>query len=133
MLIIPHCLDNRLTDGGKVVRTMHPQHFTPQKHYYFYVPGTHFCLLVLNYFSITARRYMGKIRYNSNVLVLNLDTRWSSMVRFMLVQLTAWQKEPPIHIVQDTALTPEPAWTIWRRNKFHPCPRIDPPPLPRHQ
>jgi hypothetical protein len=43
MLRIPHCLDNRLIDGGKVVSPTHPPHFTPQKHYYFYVPGTHFC------------------------------------------------------------------------------------------
>jgi hypothetical protein len=43
MLRVPHCLDNRLTDGGKVVSPTHPTHFTPQKHYYFYVSGTHFC------------------------------------------------------------------------------------------
>jgi hypothetical protein len=43
MLRIPHRLDNRLTDGGKVVSYTHPPHFTPQKHYYFYVSGTHFC------------------------------------------------------------------------------------------
>jgi hypothetical protein len=43
MLIIPHCLDNRLTEGGKVVNPTHPPHFTHQKHYYFYVSGTHFC------------------------------------------------------------------------------------------
>jgi hypothetical protein len=43
MLRIPHYLDNRLTDGGKVVSPTHPPHFTPQKHYYFYVSGTHFC------------------------------------------------------------------------------------------
>jgi hypothetical protein len=43
MLRISHCLDNRLTDGGKVVSPMHPPHITPQKHYYFYVSGTHFC------------------------------------------------------------------------------------------
>jgi hypothetical protein len=36
-----HCLDNRLTDGGKVVSPTHRPHFTPQKHYYFYVSGTH--------------------------------------------------------------------------------------------
>jgi hypothetical protein len=36
-------LDNRLTDGGKVISPMHPPHFTPQKHYYFNVSGTHFC------------------------------------------------------------------------------------------
>jgi hypothetical protein len=43
MLRIPHCLDNRLTDGGKVVSPTHRPQFTPQKHYYFYVSGTHFC------------------------------------------------------------------------------------------
>jgi hypothetical protein len=43
MLRIPHCLDNRFTDGGKVVSPTHPPQFTPQKHYYFYVSGTHFC------------------------------------------------------------------------------------------
>jgi hypothetical protein len=31
------------TDGGKVVSPMHWPHFTPQKHYNFYVSGTHFC------------------------------------------------------------------------------------------
>jgi hypothetical protein len=31
------------TDGGKVVNPTHQPHFTPQKHYYFNVSGTHFC------------------------------------------------------------------------------------------
>jgi hypothetical protein len=31
MLRIPHCLDNRLIDGGKVVSPTHQPHFTPQK------------------------------------------------------------------------------------------------------
>jgi hypothetical protein len=39
----PTLLDSRLTDGGKVVSSMHRPHFTPQKHYYFFVSGTHFC------------------------------------------------------------------------------------------
>jgi hypothetical protein len=43
MLRIPHCLDNRLIDGGKVVSLTHQPHFTPQKYYYFNVSGTHFC------------------------------------------------------------------------------------------
>jgi hypothetical protein len=42
MLRIPHCLDNRLTDGGKVVSPTHWPHSTPQKHY-FSASGTHFC------------------------------------------------------------------------------------------
>jgi hypothetical protein len=33
----------QLIDGGKVVSLMHPPHFTPQKHDYFYVSGIHFC------------------------------------------------------------------------------------------
>jgi hypothetical protein len=32
MLRILHCLDNRLTDVGKVVSLTHRPHFTPQKH-----------------------------------------------------------------------------------------------------
>jgi hypothetical protein len=43
MLRIPHCLDNRLTDGGKVVSPTQQPQFTPQKHYYFNASGTHFC------------------------------------------------------------------------------------------
>jgi hypothetical protein len=35
MLRIPHCLDNRLIDGGKVVSPTRQPHFTPQKHYFF--------------------------------------------------------------------------------------------------
>jgi hypothetical protein len=42
MLRIAHCLDSRLTDGGKVVCPTHQPHFTPQKHY-FSASGTHFC------------------------------------------------------------------------------------------
>jgi hypothetical protein len=40
MLRISHYLDNRLTDGGKVVSPTHGPHFTPQKYSYFYVSGT---------------------------------------------------------------------------------------------
>jgi hypothetical protein len=43
MLSIPHYLDNGLRDGGKVVSPKHRPLFIPQKHYYFYVSGTHFC------------------------------------------------------------------------------------------
>jgi hypothetical protein len=41
MLRVPHCVDNRLTDDGKVVISTHPPQFTPQKHY-FSASGTHF-------------------------------------------------------------------------------------------
>jgi hypothetical protein len=42
MLRISHCLDNRLTDGGKVFSSTHRAQPTPQKHY-FPPSGTHFC------------------------------------------------------------------------------------------
>jgi hypothetical protein len=42
MLRIPHCLDNRFTDGGKVGSPMHRPPSALQKHY-FYVSDTHFC------------------------------------------------------------------------------------------
>jgi hypothetical protein len=41
ILRIPHCLDNRLTDGGKVVSLKHRPRSIPQKH--FSTSGTHFC------------------------------------------------------------------------------------------
>jgi hypothetical protein len=42
MLRIVRCPDSRLTDGGKVVSSMHWPRSTPQKHY-FSASGTHFC------------------------------------------------------------------------------------------
>jgi hypothetical protein len=42
MLKTPHCLDNGLTDGGKVVGLKHRPRSTPPKHY-FSASGTHFC------------------------------------------------------------------------------------------
>jgi hypothetical protein len=42
MLWIPYCLDNGLTDSGKVVSLMRRPRSTPQKHY-FSASGTHFC------------------------------------------------------------------------------------------
>jgi hypothetical protein len=47
MLRIPHCLDNRLKDGGKVVSLTHQPHFTSQKPYYFNVSGTHFIIRII--------------------------------------------------------------------------------------
>jgi hypothetical protein len=42
MFRIPHCLDNRLIDGGKVVSPTHWPRSTPEKHY-FSASGAHFC------------------------------------------------------------------------------------------
>jgi hypothetical protein len=41
MLRIPHYLDSRLTDGGKVVSLTQRPRYTPQKHY-FSASGNHF-------------------------------------------------------------------------------------------
>jgi hypothetical protein len=43
MLRIPHCLNNRQTDGGKVLSIAHWPLSTPQKHY-LSASGTHFLL-----------------------------------------------------------------------------------------
>jgi hypothetical protein len=42
MLGIPHCLDNRLADGGKFLSLTHRLRSTAQKHY-FSASDTHFC------------------------------------------------------------------------------------------
>jgi hypothetical protein len=42
MLRFPHCLDSRLTDGGKFVSLTHRQRSTSESHY-FSPSGTHFC------------------------------------------------------------------------------------------
>jgi hypothetical protein len=42
ILSTSHCLDNRLTGGGKIVSLTDRPRSTPQKHY-FSASGTHFC------------------------------------------------------------------------------------------
>jgi hypothetical protein len=44
MFRIPHCLDNRLTDGGKFVSPTHRTMmlYSPET-LFFYASGTHFC------------------------------------------------------------------------------------------
>jgi hypothetical protein len=56
MLRIAHCLDNRLTDGGKVVSLRTGRCFIPQKHY-FYASDTHF---------FTRRNSLGSYRNNNH-------------------------------------------------------------------
>jgi hypothetical protein len=41
-LKIPHCLEIRLTNGGKVANPTHRPRSIPQKHY-FSASDTHFC------------------------------------------------------------------------------------------
>jgi hypothetical protein len=42
MLRIPHCLDNQLIDGGKVVTPFTGRTLLP-KTFFYSVSGTHFC------------------------------------------------------------------------------------------
>jgi hypothetical protein len=47
MLSIPHFLDHRLIDGGKVVSPTHKSHFTSYE-FFFNVSGTHFCYSMIS-------------------------------------------------------------------------------------
>jgi hypothetical protein len=62
MLRIPHCIDNLLTDGGKVVNPTQTPHFNPQKYYYFYVSGTHFCYRLSKPQGIVRPEGLGKFK-----------------------------------------------------------------------
>jgi hypothetical protein len=56
------CLDNRLTDGGKVISPTHRPHFTPQKHYYFSASGTHFCKKLSKSQGLVRPKGLGKLK-----------------------------------------------------------------------
>jgi hypothetical protein len=62
MLRITHCLDNQLTDGGKVVSPTHRPHFAPQKHHYFYVSGTNFCSRLSKLQGLVRLEGLGKLK-----------------------------------------------------------------------
>jgi hypothetical protein len=62
MLRIPHCLDSRLTDGGKVVNPTHPPHSSPRKQYYFSVSGTHFCYRLSKLQGLVRPKGLGKFK-----------------------------------------------------------------------
>jgi hypothetical protein len=82
MLRIPHCLDNRLIDGGKVVSPTHQQHFTPQKHYYFNVSGTHFCLRLSKPQGLVQPEGLGKFKkftYSFVFIILLLLTEFRTL------------------------------------------------------
>jgi hypothetical protein len=65
MLRIPHCLDNRLTDGGKVIGLTHRLSSTPQKHY-FSAFGTHSCYRLSKLQGLVRLEGLGKLHYYSN-------------------------------------------------------------------
>jgi hypothetical protein len=61
MLGIPHCLDNRLMDGGRVVGPTHRPHFAPQKH--FFVSGIHYCQGLSKPQSLVRLEELGKFKH----------------------------------------------------------------------
>jgi hypothetical protein len=63
MLRIPHCLDSRLTDGGKVVSLTHRPRSTLQKHYYS-VSGTHSCYRLSEPQGLVQPEGLGKLKKN---------------------------------------------------------------------
>jgi hypothetical protein len=64
MLGIPHCLDIRLTAGGKVVSPTHRPRYTPQKHY-FSASGTHLCYSLGKPQGLVRLEGIGKLKKNS--------------------------------------------------------------------
>jgi hypothetical protein len=60
---IPHCLDNRFTDGGKVVSLTHLQRSTPQKHY-FSASDTRFCWRMNKPQDLVRLEGLGKLKQN---------------------------------------------------------------------
>jgi hypothetical protein len=61
MLRIPHCLNNRLKYGSKVVSPTHRQRSTPQKHY-FSASGTHFCWRLSDPQGLVLPKGLGKFK-----------------------------------------------------------------------
>jgi hypothetical protein len=64
MLRILHCLDNLLTDGGKIVSCTHWPCSTPQKHY-FPASVTHFCYKLSKPQDLMRREGFDKLKKNS--------------------------------------------------------------------
>jgi hypothetical protein len=61
MLRIPHCLENRLSDGRTVVSPTHWPHSTRQKHY-FSASGTNFCLKLSKLQDVVHPEGLGKLK-----------------------------------------------------------------------
>jgi hypothetical protein len=61
-LMIQYYLDNRHTNGGKVVSSTHRPHFTPQKHYHFSVSGSHFCYRLSETQGVVQPEGVGKLK-----------------------------------------------------------------------
>jgi hypothetical protein len=62
MLSIPHCLDIRLADGGKVVGPTHRPRSTPQNHY-FSTSGTHFYWRLSKHQGLVQPEGLGELKF----------------------------------------------------------------------
>jgi hypothetical protein len=98
MLRIPHCLDNRLTDGGKVVSLTHRPHSTAQIHYYFYVS------LLITVFGMhqSASTVMRKAfdRKRSRISMLQVEAlRMSQKTEFLIGKISTrvWSRQGVEH------------------------------------
>jgi hypothetical protein len=69
MLRIPHCLDNRLTDGGKVSAL--PTHRILLHRNIIYVSGSHFCYRLSKLQDLVQPELLGKFKKNSPHRVSN--------------------------------------------------------------
>jgi hypothetical protein len=72
MLRIPHCLENRLTDGGKAVSPRDTPYFTPQKHY-FNVSGSHFCYRLSNPQGLVRPEGLGTFKTTNDFMARKAD------------------------------------------------------------
>jgi hypothetical protein len=67
MLRIPHCLDNRLTNGGKDVSPTHRPRSTPQIHYSS-ASGTHLCERLSKPQGLVRQEGLGKLKKFKNLI-----------------------------------------------------------------
>jgi hypothetical protein len=67
MLRIPHCLDDRLTDGGKVISPTHQPRSTPHKHH-FLASGAHFSYILSEPQGLARPERLGKLKETSLTL-----------------------------------------------------------------
>jgi hypothetical protein len=75
MLRIPHCLDNLLTDGTKVVSPTHWRRSTSKKNY-FSASGTHLCQRLSEPQSLVRLEWLGKLKkINSPHQIFDLTVR----------------------------------------------------------
>jgi hypothetical protein len=84
---ILHCLDSRLTDGGKVVSPTHWQRSTPQKHH-FSAFCTHFCYRLSEPRGLVLPEGSGNFTFSHFTSPSALATDWDLSPGFDL-----WQRQ----------------------------------------